>query len=99
VGDKVDAKYNATTKLAIRILARYKVAELHGTIAAVDTTASTVTVTPKDGGADVVLNVDTSTVIRLNGHLVTLADLQAGDKVVALYNKPTLFALTIFAAR
>jgi hypothetical protein len=71
--------------------------ELKGTIAAIDTTASTVTVTPKKGGADVVLNVDASTRIKRDGKSATLADLQPGDMVEAKYDPATMLASKIEA--
>ena len=48
--------------------------ELKGVISAIDTGAGTVTITPIEGGPDVVLKVDSTTVIKRNGITATLAD-------------------------
>ena len=92
VGDKVEAKYNASTLLASKIEASINWVELKGVIAAVDTAASTVTVTPSKGGADVTLNVDASTRIKRNGKTATLADLLVGDRVEAKYDGASMLA-------
>lgn len=96
IGDKVEAKYDPATMLAFKLKAKFKVSELKGIIAAVDTSASTVTITPKKGGADVTLNVDANTLIKRNGP-ATLADLQAGDKVEAKYDPAAMLAIKIEA--
>jgi Cu/Ag efflux protein CusF len=92
VGDKVEAKYDSATMLASLIKTDVEDSELNGTIAALDTAASTVTITPDDGSADVVLNVVASTVIERNGVVATLADLLVGDKVEAKYDSATMLA-------
>jgi phage terminase large subunit-like protein len=97
VGDKVEARYNSTTMLASSINARFKMSELQGTIAAVDSVGNTVTITPRKGGANVVLNVDSNTRIRRNGVATTLASLQVGDKVEAGYSSATMLASSISA--
>ncbi|MGC8855740.1 MAG: DUF5666 domain-containing protein [Anaerolineae bacterium] len=93
VGDNVQADYNPITLLAYRI--EVKPAELKGTIAAVDTTAGTLTVTPQAGGADVTFTVTSTTVIKRYGVLVTLADLQVGDFVEVKYDPATMVAFKI----
>ncbi len=93
VGDLVEAKYNPVTLLAANISAWPKIVWLWGTISAVDTGAGTLTVTPKNGGADVVLTVDSHTYIRRGHHSATLADLQVGDHVLASYDQGSLLAL------
>ena len=97
VGDPVQAKYNAGSFLAANIWAWPNLVTLKGTISAVDTGAGTVTVTPKGGGADVVLNVDSTTVIQRNDAAATLADLKAGDTVKAKYNAVSFLAASISA--
>jgi Cu/Ag efflux protein CusF len=97
VGDKVEARYDPVAMLAYAIMAKLNVVRVEGVIAAVDTTASTLTVTPKDGGANVVLNVDAKTSIKRNGQTAILADLQAGDQVKALYNPITFLAARVEA--
>jgi hypothetical protein len=95
IGDKVEAKYNGVTMLASKIEVKTNTAELKGMILAVDTAASTVTITPSKGGVDVTLNVDASTLIKRNGKPAALADLLVGDKVEAKYNPVTMFASKI----
>jgi hypothetical protein len=72
-----------------------KPAELKGIIAAVDTAASTLTVTPQAGGADVTFNVDATTLIRRHHQVLTLADLTVGQWVEVKYDPLTLHALRI----
>jgi len=95
LGDLVQAKYNPVTLLAARISAQVYLVKLSGIISALGT--STVTVKPKHGGADVVLQVDSTTLIKRNGKPATLAELQLGDKVEAKYNIITLLATKISA--
>ena len=71
--------------------------ELKGSIAAVDIVASTVTVTPSRGGANVTLVVNASTYLRRLGRTATIADLQVGDLVEAKYTPGTLVASKIEA--
>jgi hypothetical protein len=101
VGDLVQAKYDATSKVAASVSARPApdIAEVHGTISAVDAAAGTVTLTPKDGGADIVLSVNGETKILLNLKPATLADLHNGDFAEAVYSPATLTARGIMAMR
>ncbi len=98
VGDKANAKYNPASMLASKIEAKNKSgngssgSELKGVIAGVDTTASTVTITPKSGGANVTLNVDANTSIKRNGKSAGLADLLVGDNVEAKYDPSSMLA-------
>ena len=92
VGDKVEAKYNSASMLASLIKTEVEDSEFGGTIAAVDTTANTVTITPTDGSADVVLNVIESTVLKSDDAVITLADLQVGSKVEAEFDSTTFNA-------
>ncbi len=71
--------------------------DISGTVAAVDTTLNTVSIASEDGGSTVILNVDSSTVITLNGAPATLADLVFGDKIEAQYNSATMLASSIRA--
>ncbi|MBI5951397.1 MAG: hypothetical protein HY865_07050 [Chloroflexi bacterium] len=96
LGDKVEVKYNAVTLLASKIEAKLNLSELKGIITALDSAASTVTVTRKDG-TTVTVTVDVNTLIKRNGKLATFADLQLGDKVEAKYNAVTLVASKIEA--
>ena len=95
VGDKVEAKYDSATMLASLIKTDVEDGEFQGTIAAVDATANTVTITPDAGGADVVLNVIASTVIISNDTVISLTDLQVGDSVQAEYDSVTMIASKI----
>jgi hypothetical protein len=97
VGDSVQAKYNPITFLAASISAWPAVAWVKGTISAVDTGAGTLSVTPKGGGADVVLKVDGTTKIFRNGATVSLSALQPGDRVEAKYYAASLLAINIMA--
>ena len=97
VGDKVEAKYNRVSMLAVSIVAKLNIVNLNGAITAVDTAAGTITVTPKKAGADVVLNVNADTRIIRNGKLATPADLQVGDKLEVKYNVAGMLALKIEA--
>ena len=99
LGDLVQAVYDQATLLAVKIDAKVNLAEIEGAISAVDTTANTVTVTPKKGGADVILKVDTTTIIKLEDHTAALADLKVGDRIQAEYNQATLLAVKIEAER
>ena len=96
VGEKVEVKYNTLTLIASRIDDKAKVpntkGELHGIVAAVDLTLGTVTITPSNGGADVTLTVNAGTTLQSGHQIITLADLAAGDKVEAKYDKLTLVA-------
>jgi Cu/Ag efflux protein CusF len=91
-GDRINAKYNPVTFLAAEIWAWPNYVSIWGTISGVDTGASTVTITPKNGGADVVLKVDSNTMIRRGHNQATLADLQVGDHVFGVYDQATLLA-------
>jgi len=95
VGDKVEAKYDSVTMIASVIEAEFEGGEVHGTVSAVDTVGSTVTITPELGGADVVLTVNLDTVILRNDLPVALAALLVGDKVEARYDTATKIASLI----
>ncbi|RPH63163.1 MAG: hypothetical protein EHM81_00680 [Chloroflexi bacterium] len=97
VGDKVEAKYNSATMIASRIKVETEDGEIHGTIAAVNVTGKTVTITPELGGADVTLNISFSTVIKRGKAVTTLAKLQVGDRVEAKYDSATMVASVIEA--
>ena len=70
---------------------------VRGVIAAVDTSGSTLTVTPNGGDPDVVLNVDSTTSIKRNWQTANLGDLQPDDHVLVLYNPTSMLAARIFA--
>jgi len=97
VGDKVDARYDPATLIASKVFAWFKARNVMGTIAAVDTTASTVTIKRKFGRTEVIVNVNSSTWIKRNGHKAALADLTVGDIVDAWYDPATMIASKVFA--
>lgn len=107
VGDRAEVKYDPTTMLAVKIEAKSPtvpppvpgLAKVEGTISGVDLVGSSVTITPKRGGAPVTLVVDTNTYIKRNGTPATLADLQLGDKAEAKYDPLTMVAVKIEAKR
>ncbi|MBI5942958.1 MAG: hypothetical protein HY864_01205 [Chloroflexi bacterium] len=69
--------------------------EVSGTISAVG--ASSLTITPKKGGADVTVTVDASTRIKRNGKTALLSDFQVGEKVEAKYDKTSMLASKVEA--
>ncbi len=95
VGDKVDAKYDSATMLAVFIKTEVENSDFKGAVAAIDTVANTVTVTPLGGGADVVLNISESTVFVSNDVVITIHDLAVGDLVEAEYDSVTMIASKI----
>lgn len=60
-------------------------ADVRGVIAAIDVDAATVTITPNDGGADLVLNVTADSEIEVNDHEGSIQDLVVGQEVRAEY--------------
>ena len=97
-GDNVDANYNSSTMIASAISAEASTeTDIDGTISAVDTTAGTVSITPEDGGSDIVLTVNSGTVILLDGDPAALTDLQVGFDVEAKYDYSTMTAMFIEA--
>ena len=81
-------------------------AEVRGTISTIDTSADTVTITPDEQGDgssnkpncdDIVLTVNSSTAITLDGNPAALADLQVGFDVQAKYDLSTMIASEIDA--
>lgn len=92
VGDKVEAQYDSTTMLASSIKAEVEDSEVEGTFAAFDTTANTLTITPQDGSANIVLNILPSTVFTSNDTVISPASLQVGDQVQAEYDSASMNA-------
>ena len=95
----VKAEYDPTTFAAFSIDAssENEDAEVEGTVSAVDTTLGTVTITPQGGGPSIVLTVKASTEIEVNGEGGTLADIQVGMPISAVYDAVTLLAAQIEA--
>ena len=95
----VKAEYDPTTFAAFSIDAssENEDAEVEGTVSAVDTTLGTVTITPQGGGPSIALTVKASTEIEVNGEGGTLADIQVGMPISAVYDAVTLLAAQIEA--
>jgi len=102
VGDKAQAKYDSSSMNASVIDAKsvaHEQEQIRGTIAAVDTDGSTITITVYwcENGQDYVLNVDGNTVITRNDNSAALGSLQVGDDVEANYDPATMLASKIDA--
>lgn len=69
--------------------------EVEGTISAVDLAASTVSITPDDGSADVTVNVTADTEIEVDGEDGTIDDLQVGQRAEAKFDPATFDAFRI----
>lgn len=98
----IRAEYDLTTLLAKEIKAgasdeNNEDAEIEGSVAAVDTTNNTLTITPNGGGADVTLNIVTATDIEVNGANASLASVQVAMPVRAEYDTTTLNAFEVNA--
>lgn len=99
VGQAVEAEYDPATLVAFSISASSESedAEVEGTVAAVDPTAGTVTITPKDGGPDITLTVNASTEIEVNDEGGALMDIQIGMPINAEFDVGSLLASEIKA--
>jgi hypothetical protein len=98
VGDKFSGSYDPATMVASAVEDQETPeshAEVYGILAAVDTIAGTVTITPSNGAANVTLFVDGSTDLQRNDVTVTLADFVVGDIVEAHYDPATMIASEI----
>lgn len=99
-GMPVSAQYDSTSLLAMEIKVgsgddNHEDEHVQGTVAAVDTGAQTVTVTPQGGGADIVLNVTSETEIEVNGEPGTIADIQVAAVIEGKYDPSTLNAFEL----
>jgi hypothetical protein len=102
VGMPVSAEYDTTSMLAKEIKAgagddNHEDVHVTGTVAAVDTVAGTVTITPTGGGSEVTLNVTTQTEIEVNDAPGTIADIQVTMPIRAEYDGTTFDAFEIKA--
>lgn len=99
IGQAVDAEYDPTTFAAfsIDVSSEDEEAEVEGTVAGVDTTAGTVTITPQGGGPNITLTVNAGTEIDVNDEGGALADIQVGMPIKAEYDALTLLASEIEA--
>jgi preprotein translocase subunit YajC len=96
-GDSSSALYDRATHVAIVVQARsagHEQSEVEGMVTAVG--ASSITITP-ESGAPVMLGIDASTHIVLNGAASTLSALAAGDEARALYDSATKLAAVVQA--
>lgn len=100
VGMQVEADYDPATLNAFDIETDSDGddddAEIHGTVAAVDAVAGTITIAPTNGGS-ATLTVKSSTEIEVNDVDAALVDIQVGMPVEADYDSTTLIATEIDA--
>ena len=100
-GDRATAVYESSTLVASLIEARGEarpeLARVEGTIQAVDTAASTLTIHPLHNPNLVTLNVTNRTEITLDGRPARLGDLARGFTAGALYNPATFEAVRVQA--
>ena len=101
VGMHAEAEFDPISMVAEKIEAHAdddtQALRVRGTIAAIDTTAGTVTVHPAHG-SDVTVLVDADTKISRNEAPATLADLVVGDKAQAWYDGESLLASRLVAS-
>jgi hypothetical protein len=95
VGDRAEAVYDATAKIAARIAVEreeQEPAEVEGQVTAAS--ATSVTIAPHEG-SPVTLTLNSSTRIIANDKPGTAADIKVGARAQALYDRTTLVALGI----
>jgi len=101
LGQTAESEYDPTTLVAFTIQVdipdNEDDGEISGTVAAVDVTLGTLTITPSGGGTNVVLTVTAATEIQVNGENATLADVQVGMPVEAEYDTSTGIATEVQA--
>jgi hypothetical protein len=99
VGAEARARYDTTTKVALRIqaVAQPTLATVQGAVTAVTSSSITITPEPPEDGAAVTLGTDASTKVILNGASSSLSALAVGDEARALYDSSTLVAAAIEA--
>ena len=99
VGQRVEVKYDVTTKTALRINVNNEDAtgEAEGVIQAVNNTTKTITITTNKSG-NITLTVTANTSIRIEDKgTATFADLKAGQRVEVRYDVATNTAIKISA--
>jgi len=99
VGAQAHARYDGTTLVASEIEAEtegdgHPERQVEGLVTAVSATG--ITIDPQHG-APVELTVDSSTVVRINGHAAALADIPVGSRAHGKYDGTTLLASRIDA--
>jgi hypothetical protein len=98
-GMEVEARYRTDTSSALRINTTAKIqtrAEVHGTIASIDSANGRLTVN-LDGGGTLTVQATGDTRIEFNGQLLALANLQNEARTKIDYNTDTLIASEIQA--
>lgn len=97
VGQRVEVKYDASTKTALRINVNTEEAtgEAAGIIQAIDTGNKTVTITTNKSG-NITLTVTANTSIRVEDKgTATFADLKVGQRIEARYDTATKIAIKL----
>jgi hypothetical protein len=94
--DEAKVIFKPVVKLAIQQGGKPQELTVEGTIGAVDTEASTISIIPNVGD-EIVLKVNPQTEITLNDVEATLDELSAGDNVTASYYLNNLKATEIVA--
>jgi Cu/Ag efflux protein CusF len=98
IGQSIEAKYDVTTKTALRINiggAEVNHGQIQGAVKSVDTDNKTVTISTK-GKSDVTLKITSTTAIRIEDkRTAAFTDIKVGDKIEASYEKGSLNALKI----
>ncbi|HWE01727.1 MAG TPA: hypothetical protein VG326_04895 [Tepidisphaeraceae bacterium] len=79
-GDAIALTLNAATPAAVTGVVATG-AKVGGSITAVDTTAGTITLTPRNGGASATYTIPSSATLTLDGATATLAGIVAGSSV------------------
>ncbi|MGE5233119.1 MAG: DUF5666 domain-containing protein [Acidobacteriota bacterium] len=100
VGQRAEAEYDPVSFDAFSIhaeSAETQHQEVVGTVAAVDTTAMTITINPANGGTAITLNVTSNTQITLDDQTATLDQIVQGDHASAQYDS-SMNALQIEAS-
>ncbi len=99
VGQRVEVKYEISTKTALRINVNYEDAEgqVSGVISAIDSANKTVTINATRKG-EITLQVTANTSIRIEEKgTATFSDLKVGQRIEARYDVATLTAIKLTA--
>jgi len=97
VGDLIDVKYNPITYLAYQVDARIPLLGLKGSLSLVEADKGAISITQDVSGLEVVLSVDTTTLLTREGQTATIAALVVGDRIEAKYNPLTMLAYKVAA--
>jgi cold shock CspA family protein len=93
-GDRIEARYNSSTMLAssLKVESDIDQDEVEGLVAAFDAAAGTITITPENGGADVVINTSSATVFMYEDSPGSFSNLQVGQDIEAKVDPLTMLA-------